>query len=75
MPKSEFKKISWKKMSEILIKKFWFKKHSQKWSHLKLKKSSITTIIPLHKELKYLTFKSVLDLAQITEFEFYLKYK
>jgi len=71
MPKSEFKKISWKELSEILIKKFWFEKRSQKWSHLKLKKWSISTIIPQHKEIKYWTFKWVLELAKISEIDFY----
>ena len=75
MPKSEFKKLSWKQLSEILIKKFWFQKRGQKWSHLKLKKWSFSTIIPQHREIKYWTFKSVLEFANLTEKEFYSNIK
>jgi len=70
MPKSEYSFISWLYLSKILIKYFWFQKVSQKWSHLKLKNWNKVTIIPLHKELAYWTFKSVLTLWWVSEYEF-----
>jgi predicted RNA binding protein YcfA (HicA-like mRNA interferase family) len=57
----------------MLCKNFGFQKISQKGSHIKLKNSEKVTIVPNHKEIAYGTFKSVLNLAGISEREFYEK--
>ena len=54
---------------KILCRKFGFSFVSQKGSHVKLRKTegnkTITTVVPLHKELVLGTLKGVLDLAGI----------
>ena len=73
------KPLSGKRIISILCKNFQFKWISQKGSHVKLKKNSpqgeIITVIPLHKELSYGTFRGVLILAQVDEKEFWEKIK
>lgn len=63
------KTYSGKQVIKILCRKFGFSFVSQKGSHVKLRKISggktITTIVPLHKELATGTLKGVLDLARI----------
>ena len=63
------KTYSGKQIFNILCRKFGFSFVSQKGSHVKLRKMSggktITTIVPLHKELAVGTLKGVLDLARI----------
>jgi len=75
MTKSEYKIISGKKLIHILEKHFNFDQVSQKGSHIKLKNKTKGTIVPNHKEIAYGTFKSILDLAEISEKEFYKKQK
>lgn len=73
------KVFSGKKVVKILCKNFGFCFVSQKGSHVKLEKKiegkTIITIVPLHKELAFGTFKGVLELAQVDEKEFLLKAK
>ena len=63
------KTYSGKEVIKILCRKFGFSFVSQKGSHVKLRKTSggktITTIVPLHRELATGTLKGVLDLARI----------
>ncbi len=72
------KKISGKKCVKILCNHFKFSLIRQKGSHVVLKKQvekgSIGTVIPMHKELKVGTLKSILKLAKVTEEEF-IKYQ
>lgn len=70
--------FSGKKVVKILCKDFNFAVISQKGSHIKLRKTlqrrTITTIIPLHKELAHGTLRGILELAEVNLEEF-LKYK
>ena len=63
------KTYSGKQVIKVLCRKFGFYFVSQKGSHVKLRKmvgsKTITTVIPLHKELAPGTLKGVLDLAEI----------
>lgn len=72
------KTFSGKEVVKILCKYFNFILVSQKGSHVKLRKISgsqtITTIVPLHKELSRGTFRGILELAEVSEEDF-LKYK
>ena len=65
---------SGKLVIKILSRKFGFVFVSQRGSHVKLEKENrnqtITTIVPLHKELAPGTLKGVLKLAEIDEKEF-----
>lgn len=65
---------SGKLVIKILSRKFGFCFVSQRESHVKLakviKNKTITTIVPLHKELSIGTLKGVIDLAEIEEREF-----
>ncbi len=71
--------FSGKKVVKILCKSFGFCFVSQKGSHVKLEKKvedkTIITIVPLHRELAFGTFKGVLELAQINEKDFFKKLK
>ena len=66
MPKKVF---SGKVVIKILCRDLGFNFVSQKGSHVKLKRvverKEIITIVPLHRELSYGTFKGALDLAQV----------
>ena len=71
---SKLKKISGKESVKILCNKFGFNIIRQRGSHVMLKKETssgkIGTVVPMHKELKIGTLKSVLELAKIDEEEF-----
>jgi len=71
--------FSGRKVVKVLFKDFGFCFVSQKGSHMKLEKKvegkTIITIVPLHKELAFGTFKGVLELAKIDEKEFLSKAK
>ncbi len=68
------KTFSGKLVITILCRHFGFFVVSQKGSHVKLRRAilnkSITTIVPLHRELSYGTLKGVLDLAEVTVQDF-----
>ncbi|MCK4250805.1 type II toxin-antitoxin system HicA family toxin [candidate division WOR-3 bacterium] len=67
---SKLKKLSGKKLIKILCNKLGFKSVRQKGSHVLLIKYSpekIGCIVPLHKELKIGTLKSILRQAKISE--------
>ncbi len=68
------KTFSGKEVVKILCKKFGFAFVSQKGSHVKLRKriigKTITTIVPMHKELARGTLLGVLELAEISEDDF-----
>ncbi len=61
----------------ILCRSFGFSLVTQKGSHVKLNKraggNTITTIVPLHKELAPGTLRGALELAQVDEEEFWDK--
>lgn len=61
-------------MVKVLIREFGFSFVSQKGSHAKLRKKvrgkTITTIVPMHRELAHGTLLGVLELAEIEEEEF-----
>lgn len=65
---------SGKLVIKILSRRFGFSFVSQRGSHVKLERTArnktITTIVPLHKELSPGTLKGALDLAEIEEKEF-----
>lgn len=69
--------FSGKQVTKILCREFGFYFVSQKGSHVKLVRNiggkEIITIVPQHKELAPGTFKSILELAQIDEKEFFEK--
>jgi predicted RNA binding protein YcfA (HicA-like mRNA interferase family) len=66
--------FSGKEMVKILIREFGFSFVSQKGSHTKLRKKvsgrTITTIVPIHRELAYGTLLGVLELAEVEEQDF-----
>lgn len=68
------KTFSGKTVIKVLCRTFGFFIVSQKGSHVKLRRqtsgTTITTIIPLHRELSSGTLKGVLQLAQIEENDF-----
>ncbi|HEY9583206.1 MAG TPA: type II toxin-antitoxin system HicA family toxin [Candidatus Paceibacterota bacterium] len=70
MPKT----YSGKQVIKILCKIFGFTIVSQKGSHVKLqrrdKSRTVTTIVPVHRELAHGTLLSILDLAEIEEENF-----
>lgn len=72
MPK--LKKISGKLCLKILCNKFGFKILRQRGSHVLIKKEieegKIGAVIPLHKELKIGTLKSILEQAKVSEEDF-----
>jgi predicted RNA binding protein YcfA (HicA-like mRNA interferase family) len=66
--------FSGKEIISILQRKFGFSQISTSGSHVKLRKYggsvTITTIVPLHKEVFIGTFKSILRQANISQVEF-----
>lgn len=54
----------------ILVKRFGFSVVSQKGSHVKLRRATRVTIVPLHKELARGTLRSALALAGVEESRF-----
>ena len=75
MPKT----FSGKEVVKILCRGFGFSLTSQKGSHIKLQRKlanrTITTIVPLHKELAKGTLFGILRLAEVEEEDFYNKKK
>jgi predicted RNA binding protein YcfA (HicA-like mRNA interferase family) len=75
MPKT----VSGKEVIKILCREFGFYFISQKGSHVKLQKKlghrTITTIVPLHKELAKGTLLGVLRLAEVEEEDFKNKWR
>ena len=71
---SKLRKVSGKECVKVLCNKFGFEIIRQKESHIILKKETkegkIGTVVPMHKEIKIGTLKSVLKLAKISEDEF-----
>ena len=63
------KTYSGKQVVKILCRKFGFSFVSQKGSHAKIRKTlkgkTITTVVPMHKELAMGTLKGVLDLGEV----------
>ncbi|EKD33211.1 MAG: hypothetical protein ACD_76C00068G0008 [uncultured bacterium] len=61
-------------MVKILCREFGFYFVSQKGSHVKLKKTvggrTLSTVVPMHRELAYGTLRGVLELAEVEEKEF-----
>jgi predicted RNA binding protein YcfA (HicA-like mRNA interferase family) len=67
--------LSAKKIIKVLIKKFNFFIVSQKGSHIKLKnKKGEITIVPNHTEISHGTLTGILNLAKISEDDFWKKY-
>ena len=68
------KTFSGKEVVRVLSREFGFSFVSQKGSHVKLNRRingrTITTIVPMHKELARGTLLGVLELAEISELEF-----
>jgi len=52
-----------------MLLSFWFKKVSQKWSHIKLKNNDwLIVILPMHsKDIPYWTFLSILSQWNISQ--------
>jgi len=71
---AQLRKISGKDCVKLLCNKFGFFIARQSGSHVVLKKEylgeTFGTVVPLHKELKLGTLKSILELAGISEEEF-----
>ncbi len=69
------KTFSGKRVVKTLCRKFGFIEVFQKGSHVKLRKQflgkTVTTIVPMHKELARGTFKGILELAEVEEEEFF----
>ena len=66
----KLKKISGKTCVKILCNKFDFKVIRQKGSHVILRKNDIGVVVPIHKELKCGTLKSILEMAKVSEKDF-----
>ena len=68
------KTFSGKEVVKILCRDFGFVFVSQKGSHVKLRRAVggkvVTTIIPMHKELRQGTLLGVLELAEVVEEDF-----
>ncbi len=68
------KKTSGTDCIKILCKHFGFKVVRQSGSHIILKKETpdgpVGTVVPNHRELKLGTLRSILELADVDEFEF-----
>jgi len=68
------KTFSGKEVVKILCRDFGFFVVSQKGSHVKLRKivgrRTLTTVVPLHKELARGTIFGILELAEISEEDF-----
>ena len=61
-------------MVKILIREFGFSFVSQKGSHAKLRRKmrgkTVTTVVPMHKELAQGTLLGILELAGVEEQDF-----
>ena len=75
MPK--FRKVSGETAVKILCNKFEFEISGRSGSHVRLSKvteeGKVGTVIPMHKELKIGTLRSVLKLAKV-DFDEFTKY-
>ena len=71
---SKLPKLSGEEVIKILIRHFGFKVSRQKGSHVTLVKyvsgRKITTVVPLHDELKPGTLLGVLKLAEVKKEDF-----
>ena len=67
-------KVSGHEVVKILCNKFGFQISGRTGSHVRLSKQTpegkVGTVVPIHKEIKIGTLKSVLKLAKIPEDEF-----
>tara|TARA_Y100000310_G_C20343378_1_gene650879 strand:+ start:359 stop:589 length:231 start_codon:yes stop_codon:yes gene_type:complete len=68
------KTCSGKVCLKILCNRFGFEQARQKGSHITLRKQTktgkVVTVVPMHKELKKPTLRSVLKLAKVSEEDF-----
>jgi predicted RNA binding protein YcfA (HicA-like mRNA interferase family) len=68
------KTFSGRQVIKVLCGHFGFFEVSQKGSHVKLRKivigQTVTTIVPLHKELSRGTFRGIFELAEVSEEDF-----
>ena len=68
------RKVSGQQALKILCNKFGFETSGRSGSHVRLSKitpnGKVGTVVPLHKQLKIGTLKSILRLAKIDEEEF-----
>ena len=68
------RKVSGHKAVKILCNKLNFKISGRSGSHVRLSKitptGKIGTVVPMHKEIKIGTLKSILKLAKVSEEEF-----
>ena len=73
----QLRKVSGHEAVKILCNKFGFQISGRTGSHVRLSKvtpeGKVGTVVPMHKEIKIGTLKSVLKLAKITEEDF-IKY-
>ncbi len=73
----QLRKVSGHEAVKILCNKFGFQISGRTGSHVRLSKQTpegkVGTVVPMHKEIKIGTLKSVLKLAKISEEEF-IKY-
>ena len=72
MPK--LRNVSGHETLKILCNKFGFQISGRSGSHVRLSKitneGKVGTVVPMHKEIKIGTLKSVLKLAKVSEEEF-----
>jgi len=70
----ELRKVSGLTAVKILCNKFDFQVSGRSGSHVRLSKQTLQgkvgTVVPMHKDLKIGTLKSVLKLAKVAEEEF-----
>ena len=68
------RKVSGHEAVKVLCNRFGFSVRGRSGSHVRLSKETPTgkvgTVVPLHKELKIGTLKSILRLAKVTEEDF-----
>jgi len=73
----KFRKVSGETAVKILCNKFEFEISGRSGSHVRLSKvteeGKVGTVIPMHKELKIGTLRSVLKLAKV-DFDEFTKY-
>jgi len=71
---SQLRKVSGHEAVKILCNKFGFQISGRTGSHVRLSKQThegkVGTVVPIHKEIKIGTLKSILKLAKISEDEF-----
>lgn len=67
------KPLSAKKLIESLVRDYGFRVILKRGSHIKLRNSRHTTIVPNHKELAFGTLRNILRLAHVDEQDFWNK--